>query len=297
MLVAPVSPDTHLKRIQAYIARMPSLSTTVAKVLAICNNPKASPNDLKRVISLDPVLSGQVLKLINSAYYGLPRPITSLTRAIIMLGLNTVKNLALSCAILETVGDRRASRVFDMQDFWAHSLCVGVTAKLLAVVKGTSLHECEDFFVAGLLHDLGKIPLSNQFPDGYFRVLDMSQRGKGTIYHCENTIFGMDHCGVGQMIAEKWKLGAFLIDALGHHHCPDQSLAQTRSSVSIVALANMFSVLLAHGAPGRNDGAWSMMAYLLAQTGLDWETLYDLRERVSDEIEKARIFLTISQKG
>ena len=85
------------KKIQAYIARMPSLPTTVIKVLETCNDPNACANDLKRVISLDPVLTGRVLKLINSAYYSLGNPISSLTRAIIMLGVNTVKNLALSC--------------------------------------------------------------------------------------------------------------------------------------------------------------------------------------------------------
>ncbi|MDP2104936.1 MAG: HDOD domain-containing protein, partial [Desulfobulbaceae bacterium] len=83
---------THV--IQAYIDRMPSLSTTVNKVLEVCNSPKTSANDLNRVISLDPVLTGHVLKLINSAYYSLPNQVSSLARAIIMLGLNTVKNLA-----------------------------------------------------------------------------------------------------------------------------------------------------------------------------------------------------------
>ena len=99
MLAAELNSNLYVKRIRAYIGRMPSLSTTVSKVLETCNNPNASPYDLNRVISLDPALTGQVLRLINSAYYALPHPITSLPRAIIMLGLNTVKNLALSLAI------------------------------------------------------------------------------------------------------------------------------------------------------------------------------------------------------
>ena len=95
--------ERYLERIRAYIARMPSLSTTVIKVLETCNDPRASANDLQRIISLDPVLTGRVLKLINSAYYSLGVPIISLARAIVMLGLNTVKNLALSFAILENL--------------------------------------------------------------------------------------------------------------------------------------------------------------------------------------------------
>ena len=82
-----------LKRIQKYIDSMPSLSTTANKVVQVCNQPNTSANDLNKIISLDPVLTGQVLKLINSAYYSLPNKITSVTRAIVVLGLNTIKNL------------------------------------------------------------------------------------------------------------------------------------------------------------------------------------------------------------
>ena len=98
----------YFKQIQAYIARLPSLSTTAAKVLETCNNPQSAPNDLNRVISLDPVLAGQVLRLTNSAYYSLRHPVSSLTRAIIMLGINTVKNLVLSFAILEGLSSRQS---------------------------------------------------------------------------------------------------------------------------------------------------------------------------------------------
>jgi HD-like signal output (HDOD) protein len=155
--------EKRLRQINKYILRMPSLSTTVGKVLEICNNPSTSPNDLNRVISLDPVLTGQVLRLINSAYYSLPNRITSLTRAIIMLGINTVKNLVLGTSIVGSVGGRESFKTLSMDHFWEHSLAVGVTAKTLAARKGIPITEREEFFVAGLLHDLGKIPLSVEF--------------------------------------------------------------------------------------------------------------------------------------
>src|SRR5210317_2212987 len=156
--------ERYLKRIQAYIARIPSLSTTVIKVLETCNDPRASANDLHRIISLDPVLTGRVLRLINSAYYSLGVPITSLTRAVVMLGLNTVKNLALSFAILENLRSNGSFSVFSPDEFWTHSLCVGVIAKSLAAVKGNTPQGLEAFFVAGLLHDLGKKHWNGHFP-------------------------------------------------------------------------------------------------------------------------------------
>jgi HD-like signal output (HDOD) protein len=111
--------DTMLRIIQSYVSKMPPLPVTVSKVLEICNNPKTSPVDLNQVISLDPVLMGKVMRLINSAYYSLPNQITSLVRAIIMLGINTVKNLALSTAVLSTLGKASDFQALNMEGLLA----------------------------------------------------------------------------------------------------------------------------------------------------------------------------------
>jgi HD-like signal output (HDOD) protein len=298
MPVASQNSEMCFKRIQAYIARMPSLSTTVTKVLETCNNPKASPNDLNRVISLDPVLTGQVLRLINSAYYALPHPVTSLTRAIIMLGLNTVKNLALSFAILETMSGKGAFRVFSINDFWAHSLCVAVAARHLSMVKGASVSSREDFFIAGLLHDLGKIPLNTQFPDQYRRVLDVSRNEQRPLQDLERELLGFDHCSVGELIAQKWQLGANLMQSLVCHHRPDEASPTERPFVTLVALANSYANLLKIGSAGNfAEDNNPIITYLLEQSGLDWSVLNNLRDQVLDAIEKAKIFLEISHKG
>src|SRR5512138_3364437 len=108
-------PADSVSRVRDYIRSMPALPTTVAKVLEVCNSPRTSPVDLDRVISLDPVLMGRVLKLINSAYYGLGTQVTSLVRAIIMMGINTVKNLALSTAIIDRFGGKGEFRALNME--------------------------------------------------------------------------------------------------------------------------------------------------------------------------------------
>lgn len=110
-----------------------------------------------RLISLDPGLTGRVLKLINCACYSLPNKITSLARALIMLGLNTVKNLALSTAVVGTIGKENFFQSMSMDQFWTHSICVGVTAKILAVKKGIAVQMGAECFVAGMLHDLAKL--------------------------------------------------------------------------------------------------------------------------------------------
>jgi HD-like signal output (HDOD) protein len=287
----------HLKKIQAYIDRLPSLSTTAAKVLETCNDPAASPNDLNRVISLDPVLTGQVLKLINSAYYSLRHPISSLTRAIIMLGINTVKNLVLGFAILEQLRNKHSFRALSPEDFWSHSLCVGVTAKCLAVVKGVSLTDQEEFFVCGLLHDLGKIPLNLLFADEYYQALDMAKRSRWPLAHAEGVVFGIDHGAIGGMIAEKWRLSPALIEALSFHHRPEEAQDGQHQLVFIVALADIFAQLMDIGSSGETRRNNFLAEYLRKQVEVDWSVLYDLRETVVNEIDKAKIFLEITGKG
>ena len=276
---------------------MPSLSTTVIKVLETCNDPRASANNLQRIISLDPVLTARVLKLINSAYYSLGVPITSLTRAIVMLGLNTVKNLALSFAILENLRSNGSFPVFSSDEFWTHSLCVGVIAKSLAAVKGDTSQGLEAFFVAGLLHDLGKIPLTRQFPEEYHRAWETAEKDQDTLHHSEIKLLGIDHCTVGCLIAKKWRLGTTLVETLSHHHNPEDSSEVDRDFVFIVSLANQFANHLSIGSAGDCVADNQLIEYLNGKVGVDWTILHELSEAVLNEIEKAKIFLEIAQKG
>jgi putative nucleotidyltransferase with HDIG domain len=289
--------ERYLKKIQAYIDRMPSLSTTVIKVLETCNDPRASANDLQRIISLDPILTARVLKLINSAYYSLGVPITSLARAIVMLGVNTVKNLALSFAILENLKSNGSFSVFSSEEFWTHSLCVGVIAKSLAAVKGNTPQGLEAFFVAGLLHDLGKIPLNRQLPEEYHRAWETARDNQDTLRHSEFKLLGMDHCTVGCLIAKKWRLGTTLVETLSHHHNPDDSSEVDRDFVFIVSLANQFANHLSIGSAGDCVIDNQLMEHLNGKIGVNWTMLNELGETVLNEIEKAKIFLEIAQKG
>ncbi|MBM9536643.1 HDOD domain-containing protein [Desulfobulbus alkaliphilus] len=278
-----------LEKIQTVVDKMPSLSTTVGKVLEICSRVDTSPNDLNKVISLDPVLTGQVLKLINSAYYSLMNKVTSLTRAIIMLGLNTVKNLALSTAIIRCVGQVKKSKALPIKAFWTHSIGVGVMAKLLAAERGIPLAEREEYFVAGLLHDLGKIPFGDEYTDVLARVRDIQE----ALVLVERQTLAIDHEETGQMIASKWKLNAVITDAICHHHTPDQAHPDNQALVATVALADFYVCLFDIGYAGNLFPEETNLTYLLETCGLQWSTVAALSETVDLEIEKAEIFLQI----
>jgi len=295
MPAPPLTNEQRFALIHKYIERMPSLSTTVTKVLDICNSPSTSANDLNRVISLDPVLTGQVLKLINSAYYSLPNQINSLTRAIIMLGINTVKNLALSTAILGTMG-KHSFRSLSMDAFWTHSLCVGVMAKALAGLKGIPGMMQEEFFVAGLIHDMGKIPLNNCFAEEYRQSLELAAIEQGPLTRAEEMLLGFDHGLSGKMIAEKWQLSLALTEMLRFHHTPENASVENRQLVGVVALANTYANLFDIGSAGDRYPDLSRINELLPQVGLNWLDLSNLHLVVQQEIEKARVFLQVSRK-
>lgn len=291
-----MTPETRLKRINQFIGRMPSLSTTVAKVMQVCNNPNSSANDLNRVISYDPVLTGQMLKLINSAYYGMPNRITSLTRAIIMLGVNTVKNLVLATSVLSGCKGLSSSRYWTINDFWAHCLCVGVLAKLIAIKGRIPATEQEAYFVAGLLHDLGKLPIISCFPDLYGRTLKSSNDENLQLVISETMHLGFNHCEVGTLIAAKWKLGRELQDAISLHHST-QVTSPSGFLVNSIGLANLLANQLAVGTAGDPVVNPSDLSILLDRIGIAHESLADLKIQMEGEIEKARVFLQLAERG
>jgi putative nucleotidyltransferase with HDIG domain len=273
---------------------MPSLSTTAIKVLEICNRPDVSPHDLHQVISLDPVLTAKVLRLVNSAYYSLCQPVASLVRAIILLGLNTVKHVVLSTAVLAQFGSRERFRAFSMVDFWSHCLCVAVTAKSLAQRLGVTANGREEYFVAGLLHDIGKIPLNKQFPEQYGDAADLVKARQATLEEAEIRVFGIDHCDVAKLIAEKWHLGDPLLASMVNHHQPARAGTDERFFVSLVAVANLLANRFQIGTSGDFADDASEISATLAQFDLTADSLPELQRTIEAEIDKAKIFLEIS---
>lgn len=198
---------------------MPSLSPTASKVIKLANNINTPPAELTQVIKLDPVLSAKVLKLVNSSYFSLSNQIVSLEKAVILLGLNTIKNLALSAAVLAQMESGKAHKDFDSEAFWKHSLAVGVTAKLIAQKRGVEKKVIEDYFISGLLHDLGVLAEFSVFPETVDRLLLAVE--SVNLYDAEDLILdGLTHCSIGHVLAQRWALSEELSNVLLQHHTP-----------------------------------------------------------------------------
>ncbi len=277
---------------KSYIEKMPSLPTTVAKILQICNDPKTSPTDLNRLISLDPVLMGKVMKLINSAYYGLSQKITSLVRAIIMLGINTVKNLSLSTAVLASLGKKTDFQALNMEGFWKHSICVGSTAKLIAKKRNIDPKLLEEYFIAGLLHDIGKIPLNNRLSKNFIEALSEAERSRHPLYFAEQHILNVDHSEIGRLIVDNWKLSKDIEDVVIFHHNLTEYQGENLDILYTVAISNYFANVSELGFSGDRFPE-KIQDDVFNYLGIGWQYLEEIEDDIKKEIEKAQIFLEV----
>ena len=280
-----------------YIRQFPPFPATVKKVMEICRDVNTSPTDLTKVISLDPVLTGKVMQLVNSAYFGLSREIISPVRAVVMLGMNTVKNLVLGATVMSAFGASKNFRALNMDMFWKHSLGVGVIAKLIAQKRNINKKLLEGYFIAGLLHDIGKIPLNSRFSDEYLNILGIPEKKSQPLFVSEKQLLGIDHAYVGNLIAKKWKLGEEISDTITYHHAPETYQGVQNDILFTVILSDHFANSSEIGFSGNRylENTYpEAMRYLGDDTELSFDNISAFNGEVEQEIEKAEIFLRIA---
>jgi len=205
--------------IEASMQKMSSLSHTVPKIVQVVNDLSSSARDLVKVIQMDPVLTAKVLKIVNSAFYGLRQEITSLNKAMILVGMNTIKSLAISTAVVNSFkieGDGIKS-----EDFWKYSVGTGVLCSLLAKEARMPKSEAEDLFIIGLLHCIGKAFFLQFYPEEYNELISRAESENLSTGDLETEIFGMNHCEVGGILAEKWKLPEQVVDGVRYYLEPE----------------------------------------------------------------------------
>lgn len=202
------------------VEKMPAFPNSVQRIIQLTSDINSSGKAIVEVIESDPVMTVKILKVINSPFYGLPKKINSIQRAVVYIGMNTIKNLALSVASIGMLNPKNKAG-FDTRDFLLHSLTTAAICKKLAERQGVSPTECSDYFVAGLLHDFGKVVYAEYMPGTFRQALQKSAEQHISLHHCEAEFIGMDHSQAGAQLAEKWAFDHLLIEAINHHHSPD----------------------------------------------------------------------------
>ncbi|MBL6986785.1 MAG: HDOD domain-containing protein [Methylobacter sp.] len=223
-------PNSINEKLIVLVEKMPAFPKSVQQVVQLTSDINASAKDIVRVIECDPVMTVKVLKAINSSFYGLPQKITSVQKAVVHIGMNTIKNIALGVAAMGMLNATNKAN-FNTSEFLLHSLTTAAISKILAERIGLSSTQCSDCFVAGLLHDFGKVVFAEFMPDEFKLALEKSKQQQLPLHQTELEFIGLSHTQAGKMLAEKWELSDTLIDAIAHHHDLDSSQNVLRDCV------------------------------------------------------------------
>lgn len=222
----------------ASIGDIATLPEITIKIIQIVEDPKSTARDLHNVIRNDPALSVKVLKVVNSAFYGLPGQVASVDRAIILLGLSAVKNIAIAASIARLFKGRRISENFSASDLWRHSVGVAVAAHDIAKA---SPHPCmpDEIFVAGMIHDIGLMVARQAFPDEFAEVINQCTGTEKNFLELERQLIGVDHQALGVGLATKWKFPRHLRAAVGFHHNPNALSVELRNMATLIRMADL----------------------------------------------------------
>ena len=221
-----------IKKITA-IATLPEVTN---QVIATVEDPKASASSLHKIVSHDPALVSRILKVVNSAFYGLPGQIGSIERAIVLLGLNAVKNIAVAASLGQMFRGVKLTEEFTAKDLWTHCMAVAVTSRELA--KQMKLPIADEAFLAGMIHDLGLLVSLQVSPEQLRAACERAKTSEASFCEIEREVVGADHQQLGAGLAEHWKFPRSCQLVAGHHHHPAALSDNNRMLVTLVYVAD-----------------------------------------------------------
>ncbi|MDR2302919.1 MAG: HDOD domain-containing protein [Deltaproteobacteria bacterium] len=237
------------------IKNLPTVPGIVAKISRMVENPETSAAEVGRLISQDQVLSAKVLRMANSAFFGMSRKISSISQALVILGFEVVKGLVLTSSVFDMIQK-------SMAGLWEHSIGCAAASGAVATLLGRE--DAEEILVAGLLHDLGKVVLALNLPDEMRLISEKVASGNILFYEAENQLLDFDHSELGQWLAEHWNLPESLAEPMRLHHRPEKAVLKPECT-AIVHIADI--IIRAKGFGNGGDmlvppismAAWEML--------------------------------------
>jgi len=234
----------NLKKIISTIRSFPSMPATGAKMLKMLQDPETSIDAIEDVLRHDPGLTGNVLKLANSAYFGIPSTVGSVRQAMVILGLKRLIQMVIASCVSAIMDKPVPGYDLPSGELWRHSIAVSVAAE--GLVKELKIGAAEEIFTAALLHDVGKLVLGDFVKDDFSKI-EAALNQNVSFEAAEDMVLGTNHADIGAQILTQWSLPADIVNAVRWHHTPE-SAAKNGTMLDIVHVANELCLMIGIGA-------------------------------------------------
>ena len=272
------------------VEEFPTLPQIITKIIDACEDEKVSVDDLAKIISNDPSICARILKLANSAYYGYLRKVNTISKAITILGFETIKTLSISASVFDSFKKIRSNYNFNRCQFWLHSIGTATISKV--VCRHVNNRNIEVAFLVGLLHDMGKLFFESYYDPQFEEVMKLVTVNRCSIYDAELQVFGVSHDEVGGWLTERWKFPADLVNPIQHHHnlkaCPEEH-AQFAAMVSVAD-----RICRIHNIGSGGDNLIPEINPLTLEIlGLTEQDIEEISEKVTEEKENIFTFMAI----
>ncbi len=278
--------DAIKKKIMQRMKNLPPLPVVTQKLLQVINDDLSSASDVNDVLAADQALAGKVLKLANSSFYGQSKEVSTITRAVVVLGFSGVRNLALGLGAVQAL--QKLGGDLDMEHFWGHALASAAGAQAMAPVIGQAI-DVEEAFIAGLMHDIGQIVLASAAPEEFSAVMASDA---ANLINIEKETYGMSHTQVGQKLLQYWQLPEPLSSSVRFHHSIQTVTSGEQPLTALVALADVLACV--HGGAFEKPIAEADLSKLNKAFGLTLDDFHRALNSMDEKIDTMREFLQIA---
>jgi HD-like signal output (HDOD) protein len=271
------------------IRDLPTLPSVFVRIIRVLRNPQASVKEISQVVEADQAITMKILKLINSSFYGLSRGVDSVHQAIVLLGATTLKNVVISASVFKALGGQGQSALFSRESFWQHSIGCGMIARYLGAKAGFARDE--EGFIAGIIHDIGKVVLDQYFHDHFISIVKEAKSQGITFRQAELNQLGICHSEIGAFLAETWSLPEKLVEVIAGHHRYRPDVAEA-PMVALIQLSDMLARKYKVGSGG-DDLVPEVAPEVWQRLNLTEEQLAAWDEEIKAELAKGKEMLDL----
>ena len=280
---------TELRRKIEMITHLPTLPEIVIRILRIVNDPDTSAREIARAVSQDPPLSAKILRLANSAFYGMPKSITSIQNAVVLLGTKVIRTIVLSLTVFDMFPGDKHSSLFNRTAFWRHSTSCAFLCRYLAeAMEGVFPFYAEESFCGGLLHDLGKVVMEQYMHEDFHQALRHAKDKKIPLFDAEMEILGYAHTDVAEWLISSWELPDSIQLPMVFHHTPSQT-PQCKNLVALCHFADHLCYRLKLSI-GVDFAEPTLDAESLKDLSLSEEQVEKVSAQLAKELDKINLF-------